>query len=86
MRGDCRRWIGLLLLVYPRQSTPGSGATMRDNRLYPIHVDECLRRIQEYVVAGKQAFMGSTLIQDAVFCNLQTLAESTQRLSDGLES
>ncbi len=29
---------------------------MRDNRLYLIHIGECLRRIQEYMVAGKQVF------------------------------
>ena len=59
---------------------------MRDNRLYLIHIDECIRRIQEYVVGGEQDFMESTLIQDAVIRNLQTLSESTQRLSDDLKS
>ena len=31
---------------------------------------------------GKGAFLGSTLIQDAVMRNLQIMAESIQRLSD----
>lgn len=56
---------------------------MKDDRLYLIHISECIERIESYV-AGKdrKAFLNSTLIQDAVVRNLQTLAESTQRLSD----
>jgi len=56
---------------------------MKDDRLYLIHIAECIERIESYV-AGKdrEAFLNSTLIQDAVVRNLQTLAESTQRLSD----
>ncbi len=34
----------------------------------------------------KNDFMASTLVQDAVIRNLQTLAESTQRLSDRLKT
>jgi uncharacterized protein with HEPN domain len=36
------------------------------------------------VAGGRQEFLGSRLIQDAVLRNLQTMAESTQRLSDAL--
>lgn len=41
-----------------------------------------MARIEEYVQGGREAFLQSRLIQDAVLRNLQTLAESTQRLSD----
>jgi uncharacterized protein with HEPN domain len=56
---------------------------MKDGRLYLIHISECIERIESYV-AGKdrQEFFDSTLLQDAVIRNLQTMAESTQRLSD----
>jgi len=56
---------------------------MKDDRLYLIHIHECIGRI-EFYVGGKteQEFEDSTLIQDAVIRNLQVLAESTQRLSD----
>ncbi len=56
---------------------------MKDDRLYLIHISECIERIESYV-AGKdrQEFFDSTLLQDAVIRNLQTMAESTQRLSD----
>lgn len=56
---------------------------MKDDRLYLIHISECIDRIESYTVGkDKQQFIDSTLLQDAVIRNLQTLAESTQRLSD----
>jgi uncharacterized protein with HEPN domain len=56
----------------------------KDDRLYVIHILECIDRIQRYTVDGGEAFMEDTKTQDAVMRNLQTLAESTQRLSDDL--
>ena len=54
---------------------------MRDDRLYLIHIQEALGRIESYLVEKGQAdFFASTLLQDAILRNLQTLAESTQRL------
>jgi uncharacterized protein with HEPN domain len=56
---------------------------MKDDMLYLIHISECIERIERYVSkSGKDEFMNSTLTQDAVLRNLQTMAESTQRLSD----
>jgi len=59
---------------------------MKDDKLYLIHIDECLERIDSYIKdIDKKTFMDSTLIQDAVVRNLQTMSESTQRLSDNLK-
>lgn len=59
---------------------------MKDDRLYLIHIDECIGRIESYVKGvNKQQFLDSTLIQDAIVRNLQTMAESTQRLPDKLK-
>ena len=59
---------------------------MKDDKLYLIHIDECLERIESYTKdIDKKAFMDSTLIQDAVVRNLQIMSESTQRLSDNLK-
>jgi uncharacterized protein with HEPN domain len=56
---------------------------VKDDKLYLIHIAECLERIESYIRTGsKTEFMASILIQDAVLRNLQTLAESTQHLSD----
>lgn len=42
---------------------------------------DCLERIHEYTQADRTRFEGSRLVQDAVIRNLQTLTESSQRLS-----
>jgi uncharacterized protein with HEPN domain len=47
---------------------------------------ECIRRIEEYIVGGRESFSSSTLVQDAVIRNLQTLAESTKRISQESQS
>lgn len=59
---------------------------MKDDRLYLIHIKECIERIEAYLVdVDKQEFSNSTLLQDAVIRNLQILAESTRRLSDKIK-
>jgi uncharacterized protein with HEPN domain len=59
---------------------------MKDDRLYLIHITESIARIEEYVRGGREEFFSSPIIQDAVIRNLQTLAESTQRLSADLKA
>ena len=58
---------------------------MKDDRLYLVHVRECIERIEAYVAEGRDGFLADTKTQDAVLRNLQTLAESTQRLSPELK-
>jgi uncharacterized protein with HEPN domain len=50
------------------------------------HIRERIGRIAEYTSRKRAAFYDSHLIQDAVLRNLQTIAESTQRLSNGLRA
>ena len=59
---------------------------MKDDRLYLIHIRESIARIEEYTTEGRAAFFTDTRTQDAVLRNLQTMAESTQRLSTDLKS
>ena len=59
---------------------------MKDDRLYLIHIVECIERIERYTTPGRAAFQDDTLIQDAVLRNLHTLTESTQRISDSLKA
>ena len=59
---------------------------MKDDRLYLEHILDCIRRIEDYTTGDKNLFMESAMVQDAVTRNLQTMAESTQRLSDELKS
>lgn len=59
---------------------------MKDDRLYLLNISESLERIEEYVAEGSEAFFADRKTQDAVLRNLQTLAESTQRLSEPLKA
>ena len=59
---------------------------MKDDRVYLKHILRCVSRIEEYTVGGRDAFMASHLIQDGVIRNLQALAESSQRLHEGLKA
>lgn len=47
---------------------------------------ECVERVTEYTESERGRFEASRLVQDAVIRNLQTLAESSQRLSDEIKS
>jgi uncharacterized protein with HEPN domain len=58
---------------------------LKDDRLYLIHIKECIERVKSYTKNGKEAFFEDTKTQDAVLRNLQILAESTQRLSESLK-
>jgi uncharacterized protein with HEPN domain len=46
---------------------------------------DCLDRILEYTNAERSRFDASRLVQDAVIRNVQTLAESSQRLSSEIK-
>lgn len=50
------------------------------------HIRERISRIDEYTGGDRSEFFDSTLVQDAVVRNLQTIAESTQRLSEDLRA
>ncbi len=59
---------------------------MRDDTVYLRHILESIRRIEENVSQGRECFLKSHTFQDAVLRNLQTMAESTQRISDDLKT
>jgi uncharacterized protein with HEPN domain len=59
---------------------------MKDDRVYLLHILECIRRIEEDTADGKATFLASHTQQDAVLRNLQTMAESTQRLSESIKT
>ena len=58
---------------------------MKDDRLYLLHILECIARIEIYIADGESSFMSDTKTQDAVLRNLHTLSESAQRLSDQIK-
>ena len=54
---------------------------MKDERLYLSNIQECIERIEEYTQSGKEAFMQTKMIQDAVIRNFEFIGEATKRLS-----
>jgi uncharacterized protein with HEPN domain len=61
--------------------TPGAVA----DEVLVAHMRECIDRIVEYTGGDRQRFESSRLVQDAVIRNLQTLTESSQRLSESIK-
>ena len=58
---------------------------MKDDRIYIDHILECIEWITRYTAEGRDAFFSDRKTQSATLRELQTLAESTQRLSDELK-
>lgn len=59
---------------------------MKDDAVYLKHILECIQRIEEDTHDGRERFLARHTLQDAVLRNLQTLSESTQRISDSLKA
>jgi uncharacterized protein with HEPN domain len=59
---------------------------VKDDRVYLRYILRCISRIEEYTTAGRESFFSSHLVQDGVSRNLQTVAESSQRVSDHLKA
>lgn len=57
---------------------------MKDDVVYLDYMLECIRRVEENTAAGWGSLLASHTLQDAVLRNLQTMAESLQRLSEKL--
>jgi uncharacterized protein with HEPN domain len=58
---------------------------VKDDRVYLKHILRCIARIEEYTAGGRESFFASHLVQDGVIRNLQTLAESSQHVSEGVK-
>ena len=59
---------------------------MKSDKTYLQHILEMVARIEFATADGKNAFVASTLHQDAVLRNLHTMTETTQRLSPDLKA
>ena len=55
---------------------------MKEDKIYLEYILQCIEKIEEYSVGGKEEFLANSMVQDAILRRLQTLAESTQRLSE----
>lgn len=57
---------------------------MRDEKRYLLDIAECIERIEEYTKDGKEAFIQTKMIQDAVVRNFEIIGEATKRISQDL--
>ena len=53
--------------------------------LHLIHILECIERIENYTEGNRELFLKDGKTHDAVVRNLQTLAESTQKLPKNIK-
>ena len=53
-----------------------------DDRLYLGHTADRIGRIERYTVDGRDAFLASTLVQDAVVQSFTVIGEAVKQLSD----
>ncbi|MDD2709063.1 MAG: DUF86 domain-containing protein [Verrucomicrobiae bacterium] len=60
--------------------------SVKDNRLYLIHIHECLEWIERFAQEGRENFMSDRKTQDAILRNLHTLTESTQHLAESMKN
>jgi uncharacterized protein with HEPN domain len=58
---------------------------MKDDKLYLLHIAECIEKIRKYTAAGREAFLADDKTRDAVIRNLQTMAESARSISKDLK-
>ena len=54
---------------------------MKDDRLYLHHMLERCHRITRFIGPGREAFMASEELQDAVIRNIEVIGEAAKRVS-----
>ncbi len=53
---------------------------MKNDLLYLSNIQECIEAIESYTDDGKESFMQTRMIQDAVIRNFEIIGEATKRL------
>ena len=52
-----------------------------EDALYLDNIDDCIARIESYTEDGREVFLYTPMIQDAVIRNLEIIGEATKKLS-----
>ena len=55
---------------------------MKDERVYLGHIRDAINDIEQYTLAGRDAFMTERMRQDAVIRKLEIIGEAVKRLLD----
>lgn len=59
---------------------------MKDPRVYLAQIMECIERVERYTQCGREAFLASPMVQDAVMRNLEVIGEAAKRVDDDFRS
>ena len=59
---------------------------MSDDRLYLDHIRQAIEKIECYTRGGRDEFLRSSLVQDAVIRNFEFIGEAAKRLSDAAKA
>ena len=59
---------------------------MKDDRLYLIHMTECIAKIEQYTAGGRDVFSASSLLQDAVIRNFEIIGEAAKHCVARIET
>jgi uncharacterized protein with HEPN domain len=59
---------------------------VKDNLLYLNNIKDCIQRIESYTIEGREKFLETPMIQDAVIRNFEIIGEATKRLSPELKN
>jgi uncharacterized protein with HEPN domain len=54
---------------------------VRDENLYLTDILTCIQKIQSYTIDGRDVFLNTPMVQDAVIRNLEIIGEATKQLS-----
>lgn len=54
----------------------------KDQRVYLRDIVERIERIQRFTIEGREAFLNSVIVQDAVLRNFQVMGEAVKRMDD----
>jgi uncharacterized protein with HEPN domain len=57
---------------------------MKSDLLYLTNIKDCIQRIEAYTIEGREKFLETPIIQDAVIRNFEIIGEATKRLSPDL--
>jgi uncharacterized protein with HEPN domain len=59
---------------------------VKDDRLYLYHMLERCQRVARFIGVGREGFLASEQLQDAVIRNLEVIGEAAKRVSPELRS
>lgn len=58
---------------------------MKDDEFYLRYILESVEKIESYTAVGRDSFLKTALVQDAVIRNLEIIGEAAKQLSEGFK-